>query len=101
MLYRTWRANGVGQHKLRALSEVGRQLCQALELGKAPVATPEHARAWALAEEATEALGRLVGSDTKVLSLVSAAFGQLERPERPSIFQERERERALARRLRS
>ena len=101
MLYRSWRAASASQHKLRALTAIGRQLCEALELAKLPLATQEHARAWALAEQATEELGRLVGSDTRVISLVTAAFSKLDRPEQPSIFQERERERLLARRQRS
>ena len=101
MLYRSWRAARAPAHKLKALAAIGSQLCEALELSKLPVATAEHARAWALAEEATEELGRIVGSDTRVISLVTAAFGQLDRPERPSIFQEREAAKLVARRQRS
>jgi hypothetical protein len=101
MLYRSWNAAKVPTHKLRALTAVGRALCEALELSKLPVATQEHARAWLLAEQATEELGRLVGSDTRVISLVTAAFSKLDRPERPSVFQEREAAKLLARRQRS
>jgi hypothetical protein len=101
MLYRSWRRAGAPQHQLRNLAAVGRQLCEALELGKLPTATVEHARAWELAERATEDLGRLVGSDTRVLSLLTSAFQELERPAQPTLFQQRERERLLARRQRS
>lgn len=101
MIYRSWRAAKVPEQKLRQLTVVGHRLCEALELAKAPVATQEHARAWELAEQATEDLGRLVGSDTRVISLVSAAFQKLDRPRRPSVFQEREAAKLWARRQRS
>ena len=101
MVFRSWRVAKVPEHKLRQLTLVGKQLCEALELGKAPLATQEHARAWELAEQATEDLGRLVGSDTRVISLVSAAFQKLDRPVRTSPFQEREAAKLLARRQRS
>jgi hypothetical protein len=42
-----------------------------------------------------------VGSDTRVISLVSAAFQQLDRPARASLFQEREAAKLLVRRQRS
>jgi hypothetical protein len=101
MLYRSWRAKKVPQHKLRQLAQVGKNLRAALELARMPVATTEHARAWQLAEEATEDLGRLVGNEERTLTLVTAVFGGLSRPERPSIHQEREAERLRQRRLRS
>jgi hypothetical protein len=101
MVFRSWRAAKVPEHKLRQLTAVGKMLCEALELGKAPIATQEHARAWELAEQATEDLGRLVGSDTRVISLVSAAFQKLDRPARTSLFQEREAAKLQARRQRS
>lgn len=101
MVFRSWRAARVPDHKLRQLTAVGKKLCEALELGKAPIATQEHARAWQLAEQATEDLGRLVGSDTRVISLVSAAFHKLDRPVRTSLFQEREQAKLQARRQRS
>jgi hypothetical protein len=101
MVFRSWRAAKVPEHKLRQLTLVGKRLCEALELGKAPVATQEHARAWELAEQATEDLGRLVGSDTRVISLVSTAFQKLDRPVRTSLFQEREAAKLHARRQRS
>ena len=99
MLYRSWRAQKVPQHRLKALIEVGSKLRQALELAKLPVATTAHAEAWRLAEEATEDLGRLVGEE-RTVSLVTAAFRGMERREPPSLFQEREAQR-LARRQRS
>lgn len=101
MLFRKWRAAKAPQHKLRELERVGKKLRQALELARLPVATTHHAEAWRLAEEATEDLGRLVGSEERTLSLVTAAFRALERPAAPSIFQEREAERLRQRRLRS
>jgi hypothetical protein len=101
MLYRSWRAQRAPQHKLRELTAVGRKLRQALELASMPVATVQHAEAWRLAEEATEDLGRLVGSEERTLTLVTAVFQGLDRPERPSIFREREAERLRQRRLRS
>ena len=101
MLFRTWRAQSAPSHKLRELAKVGQKLRRALELSRMPVATVEHAEAWRLAEEATEDLGRLVGSEERTLSLVTAVFKGLERPARPSIFQEREAERLRQRRLRS
>jgi hypothetical protein len=101
MLFRTWRAQHAPQHKLRELTKVGQKLRQALELSRMPVATAEHAEAWRLAEDATEDLGRLVGSEERTLSLVTAVFKGLERPTRPSIFQQREAERLRQRRLRS
>jgi hypothetical protein len=102
MLYRSWRAAKVPHRKLQQLTVAGHKLCTALELGKAPVATQEHAQAWELAEEATEDLGRLVGSDTRVISLVTAAFQQLDRvPARRSAFQERDAAKRWARRQRS
>ncbi len=101
MLFRAWRAERVAPHKLRELASVGQRLRQALELSRMPVATIEHAEAWRLAEEATEDLGRLVGGEQRTLSLITAAFRGLERPERPSIFQEREAERRRQRRMRS
>jgi hypothetical protein len=101
MLFRSWRAQGVSQHKLRELVQLGQKLRQALELSRMPVATTEHAEAWRLAEEATEDLGRLVGTEERTLSLVTAVFKGLERPAQPSIFQEREAERLRQRRLRS
>lgn len=101
MVFRSWRAAKVPEHKLRLLTSIGKRLCEALELGKAPVATQEHARAWELAEQATEDLGRLVGSDTRVISLVSTAFQKLDRPVRTSVFQEREAAKLQARRQRS
>jgi hypothetical protein len=39
LLFRSWRTAKVPQHKLRQLTLVGKQLCESLELGKAPVAT--------------------------------------------------------------
>jgi hypothetical protein len=102
MLYRTWRGAQVPHRKLQQLTVIGHKLCTALELGKAPVATQEHAQAWQLAEEATEELGRLVGSDTRVISLVAAAFQKLDRtPERRHGFQERDEAKRWARRQRS
>ncbi|HYP88283.1 MAG TPA: hypothetical protein VEQ59_09015 [Polyangiaceae bacterium] len=101
MLFRSWRAQPVPAHKLRELAKVGQKLRQALELSRMPVATTHHAEAWRLAEEATEDLGRLVGGEERTLSLVSAVFKGLERPARPSVFQEREAERLRQRRLRS
>ena len=100
MLFRTWRQQGVPSRRLRELSRVGQHLRQALELARMPVATLEHAEAWRLAEEATEDLGRLIGNEERTLSLVTTVLRGLARPERPSIFQEREAER-LARRMRS
>lgn len=101
MLYRSWRAGRAPQHKLRELTKVGQRLRQALELSRMPVATAAHARAWQLAEEATEELGRLIGGEQRAVSLVTAAFRGLERPARPSAFREREAERLRQRRLRS
>ena len=101
MLYRSWRAKKASQHKLRQLSQVGKKLRQALELANMPVATFEHAKAWQLAEEATEELGVLVGSEERTVTLVTAVFHGLERPERRSVYQERETERLRQRRLRS
>lgn len=101
LLFRSWRAARVPEHRLRALTKVGKQLRQALELSRMPVATVAHAEAWRLAEEATEELGRLVGGEQRTLNLISVAFKDLERPERRSIFQEREAERLRQRRLRS
>jgi hypothetical protein len=101
LLFRTWRAQRAPEHRLRSLAKVGKQLRQALELARMPVATVAHAEAWRLAEEATEELGRLVGGEQRTLTLISTAFKDLERPERRSIFQEREAERLRQRRLRS
>jgi len=101
LLFRTWRAERAPRHKLRELASVGQRLQHALELSQMPVATVEHARAWRLAEEATEDLGRLVGSEQRTLTLITAAFSRLDRPERSSIFQEREAARLRQRRLRS
>jgi hypothetical protein len=100
MLFRSWRSRGASARKLRALTEVGRKLRQALELSAMPVATTQHAEAWRLAEEATEELGRLVGGEERTLTLVTSALRGFERREPPSLFQEREAERR-ARRLRS
>lgn len=100
LLYRSWRAKKVPRHRLQALVDVGSKLRQALELSKLPVATTAHAEAWRLAEEATEELGRLVGSEERTVTLVTAAFRGMERREPPSLFQEREAQR-LARRMRS
>lgn len=101
MLFRTWRAERAPAHKLRELAKVGKQLRQALELSRLPVATLGHAEAWRLAESATEELGRLVGGEQRTVALVSVAYKGLERPERRSIFQEREAERLRQRRERS
>jgi len=101
MLYRSWRAKKATQHKLRQLSLVGRKLRQALELAKMPVATLEHAKAWELAEAATEELGRLVGSEERTVTLVTAVFRDLDRPRPPSLYQERDAERMRHRRLRT
>ncbi len=101
MLYRSWRAKQVPQHKLRQLAQVGRKLRQALELAKMPVATLEHAKAWELAEAATEDLGRLVGSEERTVTLVTAAFRDLDRARPASLYQERDAERLRQRRLRS
>ncbi|MEP7051034.1 MAG: hypothetical protein ABJB12_11805 [Pseudomonadota bacterium] len=100
MLYRSWRAKDASQHKLRQLSQVGRKLRQALELAKMPVVTLERAKAWQLAEEATEELGRLVGSEERTVTLVTAVFDGLDRPQRPSAYQERDAERLPARLVR-
>ncbi|HXK17864.1 MAG TPA: hypothetical protein VNG33_08680 [Polyangiaceae bacterium] len=101
MLYRSWRAKKASQHKLRQLSQLGKKLRQALELAKMPVATLEHAKAWELAEQATEDLGRLVGSEERTVTLVTAVFDGLERPTQPSLYQARDAERLRQRRLRS
>jgi len=101
MLFRSWRSSRAPEHKLRELTRVGQKLRQALELSGMPVATVQHAEAWRLAEEATEDLGRLVGGEERTLTLVTAAFRALERPEPRSLFQEREAERLRQRRLRS
>lgn len=101
MLFRSWRASGVPERKLRELTRVGQKLHQALELSNMPVATTQHAEAWRLAEEATEDLGRLIGTEERTLALVAAAFRGLSRPEPRSLYQEREAERLRQRRLRS
>ncbi|HYQ14242.1 MAG TPA: hypothetical protein VEQ58_00735 [Polyangiaceae bacterium] len=101
MLFRSWRAQSAPAHKLQQLAKIGQKLRQALELSRMPVATTHHAEAWQLAEQATEDLGRLVGSEERTLSLVTTVFKGMERPARPSIFQEREAERLRQRRLRS
>jgi hypothetical protein len=99
MLFRTWRAANVSKYRLRELAQVGKQLSEALELAKAPLATSEHARAWQLAETATEELGRLVGSNERTLALVTEALRGLERRPPASVLSERE-ERRLARQKR-
>ncbi len=64
-------------------------------------ATLEHAKAWELAEAATEDLGRLVGGEERTVTLVSAAFRDLDRARPASLYQERDAERLRQRRLRS
>lgn len=58
--------------RLQALADIGRALRSALRASAAHPGTLAHLQAWAVAEEATKALGELVGEAMPLGPLISA-----------------------------
>lgn len=65
--------------RLQALEDIGKALRSALRATSAHPGTLDHLQAWAVAEQATKALGELVGEAMPLAPLISATARRVKR----------------------